>query len=76
MVFEYLRLKILLESRDMTVLDLANALEVSEQLVYRWIHGKSVPGIEVYIRLCQFFNVDMNFFYPEMRSKKPETVLA
>jgi len=26
--------------------------------------------------LCLLFGVDMNFFYPEMRCKKPEAVLA
>lgn len=76
MIFDALRLRILLESRHMTVEELAEEVEVTPALIYRWLKGLSFPGMEVYIKLCTFFGVDMNFFYPEMRCKKPEAVLA
>lgn len=76
MEFDYQRLVILIESRNFTIAYVAEKVGVSPQLVYRWVHGESFPGINPYIRLCQLFGVDMNFFYPEMKKSKLEPAMA
>jgi transcriptional regulator with XRE-family HTH domain len=74
--FKHDRLLTLLEANQMTVPELADKLDVTRQLVYRWVNGQSLPGIKALIRLCALFKVDMNFFFPSMRKHKLEAVMA
>jgi len=74
--FRHDRLLTLMEAHHMTVPELAERIQVTRRLVYRWVNGQSIPGIKALIALCYLFKVDMNFFFPSMRKKKLEAVMA
>ena len=74
MEFDTERLLTLLEEHHMTVQDLADKIQVSRQLIYRWLQGKSIPGMKNQVKLCKLFGVDLNFFYPSMRKERLEAV--
>ena len=67
MEFRADRLLTMMEANQISATELAEQVEVTRQLVYRWIAGKSVPGIKPLYRLCEIFKVDMNFFFPSLR---------
>ena len=70
MEFRADRLLTMMEANQMTVPWVAEKLGVTRQLIYRWIAGKSIPGIQPLCALCDLFAVDMNFFFPSLRQLK------
>jgi len=75
MEFDAERLLALLEEHHLTVVDLAEKIKVSRQLVYQWLNRKSIPGMKNQVKLCKLFGVDLNFFYPSMRKERLEAVV-
>ena len=55
------KIKYLRELKGMTQEELANLLYVSKQAVSKWEKGVTLPDIENIIRLCELFNVDINY---------------
>lgn len=55
------KIKYLRELKGMTQEELANLLYVSKQAVSKWEKGLTIPDIENIIRLCEIFNVDINY---------------
>lgn len=47
---------------QMTQKDLANAMNVSNQLISKWETGESVPALEYLDALCKALNVDYSYF--------------
>ena len=49
-----------LEERGMTPHELAKAIGVNHQNIYRWESGKTQPSLEMCIRLADFFGVSLD----------------
>lgn len=63
-------IKELRDSRGITQIQLADALEVSRGLVGMWESGKRKPSQELYEKIADMFNVDMDFLYGRTNVKK------
>ena len=50
-------------SRDLSQEQLAKILEVSKSSVGMWETGKRLPSPELYERIADYFNVDMDYLY-------------
>lgn len=48
------------EERGMTPHELAKAIRVNHQNIYRWESGKTQPSLEMCIRLADFFGVSLD----------------
>ena len=70
------RLLALLESREKTVAECADSIGVSRQLMYRWIKGETIPGIHACLDMCDFFEVEIGFFFTYSKKKIQEMALA
>lgn len=76
MDFQSDRLLALIEANHTSVPQLSEQLGVTRQLVYRWLKGKSVPGIHSLLALCKMYDVDMEYFFPSVRKNKFQAVMG
>lgn len=63
-------IKGLRESKGITQEQLADALEVSRGTIGMWETGKRKPGQDLYEKIADMFNVDMDFLYGRTSIKK------
>jgi DNA-binding XRE family transcriptional regulator len=55
-----LRLKELLEKRQMTQLELSRLLSVSHITVNLWVQHKSEPSLKMTLKICEVLKVKIN----------------
>lgn len=55
------RFKQLREEHGLSQIELGNRLNVTQQSVFAWEHGKSSPQIQTAIQLCQLYGVSLDY---------------
>ncbi len=55
------RLRQLREENGLSQIELGNRLGVTQQSVFAWEHGKTVPQIQTAIALSQIYNVSLDY---------------
>ena len=59
------KLKELRIKKNITQEELAKQLYLSRQAVSRWETGKSIPDYQTLISICEFYNVNINYFFED-----------
>ena len=54
-------LKFLIRNKDVSIMDIATALNVHRTTIYGWINGRSLPSAPMLTKLAEFLNVDIGF---------------
>ena len=54
------------KERNMTQLQLAEILHISDKTVSKWERGESTPDPDVFLKLSQIFNVKIDYFLDRM----------
>ena len=54
----------LLEERHMNVKEIADYLSISQQAVYRWLHGETIPSIDTMLCLADLFSLEVADLIP------------
>lgn len=55
------RLKELREDRNLSELQLAKELKISQATINRWEHGLRIPNLEMLVILAKYFNVSTDY---------------
>jgi len=55
------RFKQLREEHGLSQIELGNRLNVTQQSVFAWEHGKTTPQIQTAIQLCQLYDVSLDY---------------
>ena len=61
---------ILREKHNVTMVDVANALNIKKQSVHQWAKAKNVPASDTLVALANYFNVSVDYLVG--RSDNPE----
>ncbi len=64
------RLKLLRKERNITQIDLANALSVSVGTVGNWESGKRIPDIGTFGQIAEYFDVSVDYLVGRSEDKK------
>lgn len=51
-------LNIALNKENITILELANKLHVTDRTVYRWLDNKNEPDFDTLCKICNILNID------------------
>ncbi len=55
------RLNEIIREKELTVKELANAANISEYLIKRFLNGQSVPRFIHLIKLANYFNISIDY---------------
>ena len=55
------RMKLLRQQRKITMVDIANALEISKQSVHAWEQMKALPSADKLAELADYFDVSVDY---------------
>jgi transcriptional regulator with XRE-family HTH domain len=55
-----LKIRICIEASDIRIKDLAGIMSVSQQSVYKWLKGESLPSLDNMVLLCSILNVSID----------------
>lgn len=69
-------IKFLMQAAGVSCLDLATALDVSQQAVYKWIAGKSMPRAEILPELARLLNCTIDALYGREPPQEPPGAAA
>lgn len=64
------RLKNLRESKDMTQLELAKILNISNSALSQYESGNRTPGDDIKKKICDFFNVSLDYLLGRSATEK------
>lgn len=67
-----LRIKKSRNEKDMSVIELADKLSVSEKTVYKWESAIGIPGTEFFPKFAKIFEKPIEYFMPEIEEVKEE----
>lgn len=59
------RLRAALEIKEITVQELAEGIDHTRQIVYRWLEGDGLPNMEAFQAMCDFLKLKPGYFFPE-----------
>ncbi|MDY6969331.1 MAG: hypothetical protein SVR08_11865 [Spirochaetota bacterium] len=66
--FDYRKVADLLSKYELTLGGAGVLLHIRPQTIHRWIHAQTdkrvAPKMHHLLTLCNYFNVDMNYFFP------------
>lgn len=54
------RIKIAMLEKNLTVIELAENLQINVNTISRWINGKNLSSIEKFIEMLQILELDIN----------------
>lgn len=69
------RFKLLRNQNNNTMVDVANALEISKQSVHQWDTGKTVPTADKLFDLANYFNVSIDYLLGRGIFAKEDSIL-
>lgn len=55
-------LRVATANRDMKLIEVAKVAEISEERIYSYAHGKSLPNAYFLAKLAKVLGVDANYF--------------
>lgn len=55
------RLRQLRQSKNLTIIELGNELNVSKQTISHWENGDRLPAINVFVALADYFDVSLDY---------------
>ncbi len=54
------RIKQVMDEKGITVKDIAHSMNISDQAVYRWIYGDTIPTVKNLFTLSQLLGVEVD----------------
>jgi len=65
------RLQAIIEVQNKSVSQVAESIGVSRTILYKWMNGEWVPKLQNILAMCDYFEIDIGYFFPTGKKLKP-----